>query len=140
MARSPGNFWKGNWTAALYIDDKGSQEQRDALSTIMSGKVGGAPAMIASLISTMKGVKFVPIKFDLKNLTVSIPGIFDFKGEPILGGDKKEPVKVQNHALYPTFDVASMGKATKSRYNDYGFDIDNTNKDVNWASLTMSGP
>jgi len=140
LAKSPGNFWKGNWTAALYIDEKADAKQREALTTIMSGKAGGPTAMIASLISTLKGTRFVPINFNLKQLTVNIPGIFDFKGEPILGGDKKTTVKVQNHPLAPVFATAQMGKGVRSRFTDYGFDIDNTGKDVNWAPVSMSGP
>src|SRR3972149_3204884 len=50
MAKAPGNFWKGNWTAALYIDDKANPGQREALQTIASGKAGGPTALLASLI------------------------------------------------------------------------------------------
>lgn len=140
LARSPGNFWKGNWTAALYLDEKANPAQRQALETIMSGKAGGPTAMIASLISTMMGTKYVPIKFNLKDLSVTIPGVFDFKGEPVVGGDKKKPVKIENHPLAPVFGGASIGKGTKSHFTDYGLNIDNTGKDVNWAPVAMSGP
>jgi len=140
LARAPGNFWKGNWTAALYIDEKADSRQREALTTIMSGKAGGPTALIASLIATMKGTKYVPINFSLKDLTINIPGVFEFKGEPVLGGDKKEPVMVANHPLSPVFGIASIGKAVRSRFSDYGFEIDNTGKDVNWAAADMSGP
>ncbi len=46
-SHSPGNFWKGNWTAALYLDNKATKEQQTALETIFGGKAGGAPAMLA---------------------------------------------------------------------------------------------
>lgn len=140
LARSPGNFWKGNWTAGLYIDEKADARQREALTTITSGKAGGPMAMIASLIGTLKGTKFVPFSVNLKEMSISIPGIFEFKWEPILGGDKKTPVKIENHPLAPVFDTANIGKGTKSQFKDYGFEIDNTGKDVNWAPVNMNGP
>ena len=86
LAKAPGNFWKGNWTAALYLDEEASPAQRQALETITSGKAGGPMAMIASLIGTMMGTKYVPIKFNLKDLSVTIPGILEFKGQPAVGG------------------------------------------------------
>lgn len=140
LAKSPGNLWKGNWTAAAYIDDKANEKQREALQIIMSGKAGGPMAIIASLIGTMKGTKFVPINTDFTKFEVNIPGIFEFKWEPILGGDKKTPIKVSNHPLSPIFAEASMGKAVKSHFKDYEYDIDNTGKDCNWAPVNMAGP
>ena len=140
MAKSPGNFWKGNWTAAAYIDEKADARQREAFQTILSGKAGGPTALLASLIGTMKGTKFVPIKADFKRMSISIPGIFDFKWEPVLGGDKKTPIKVSNHPLSPVFATANMGKAVRSHFKDYEFEFDNTGKDCNWAPVSMRGP
>lgn len=140
MAKAPGNFWKGNWTAALYIDEKANPAQREALQTIASGKAGGPMALLASLIGTMKGTKFVPIKADFKGMAISIPGIYDFKWEPIIGGDKKKPIRVTNHPLSPVFAEANMGKALTSHFKDYEFEFDNMGKDCNWAPVSMAGP
>ena len=57
---------EGNGTAAVYVDDRASSQQRDALSAIASGQAGGPPALIfGRLIDEAKflGVKFVPISF-----------------------------------------------------------------------------
>jgi hypothetical protein len=95
---------------------------------------------LASLIGTMKGTKFVPIKADFKGMAISIPGIYDFKWEPIIGGDKKKPIRVTNHPLSPVFAEANMGKALTSHFKDYEFEFDNTGKDCNWAPVSMAGP
>ena len=58
-----GVIWKGGWRAGVIFDEKANPSQRDALATIMTGKAGGAPAMIASLIKEMVGVEYAPISF-----------------------------------------------------------------------------
>src|SRR5579859_5430111 len=40
----PGNVLAGNWRDALYVDDKASPEQREALLAVFTGKLGGAIA------------------------------------------------------------------------------------------------
>lgn len=113
LAKSPGNLWKGNWTAAAYIDDKANEKQREALQVIMSGKAGGPMAILASLIGTMKGTKFVPIKTDFKKFEVHIPGIFEFKWEPILGGDKKTPIKSLQPSPFTNLCHGQYGESRK---------------------------
>lgn len=140
LSKAPGNFWKGNWTAALYLDEKTSKEQREALETVLGGKAGGPPAMLASLISTMKGIKYVPIKVDVKNHYVSIPNILEYHIEPTQGGNKKKPIVITNHPLDPAVGPVNEGKASKSYYSDYEIKFDNTGKDGNWAKFNFKGP
>src|SRR5262245_40427884 len=48
----PGKMRSGNWTAAAYVDEKGSAAQRDALGNIFSGKAGGPMgAVVAGLVT-----------------------------------------------------------------------------------------
>jgi len=96
--------------------------------------------LLASLIGTMKGTKYVPINADFKGMSVSVLGIFDFKWEPVLGGDKMNLIQVANHPVSTFFAEANMGKALKSHYEDYEFEFDNTVKDCNWAPVNMAGP
>ena len=140
LAMAPGNFWKGNWTGALYLDEKATKEQRKALETILGGKAGGPPAMLASLVSTFKGVKYVPIKIDAKKHLVSIPKILEYQIEPTEGANKKKPIVVSNHPLEPAVGPINEGKGSRSWYNDYGLSFDNKGKDGNWADFKFSGP
>lgn len=140
VGKSPGNFWKGNWTAALYLDDRANKEQREALETVMGGKVGGAPAMLASLIGTMKGLKYVPIKVDAKKHSVEVPNILEYQIESTEGGNKKKPIVVSNHPLEPAVGPINEGKGSKAWFKDYGMSFDNKGKDGNWADFKFSGP
>src|SRR5437870_5848794 len=76
----PGKMRDGNWTAAVYVDEKGSAAQRDALGTIFSGKAGGAlGAIFAGLVTKFLGVKPVPITFAAKGneRRLTIPDILE---------------------------------------------------------------
>jgi hypothetical protein len=139
-SHSPGNFWKGNWSAALYLDDKATKEQQTALETIFGGKAGGAPAMLAGLISDLKGMKWAPIDFDTGKIWVKVSGVLEYQLKPTEGGEKKEPIQVTNHPLSPAVDAMNMGVGVKSHFKDFGMEWDNTGKDGNYAAFHFKGP
>lgn len=41
LAHIPGNILKGNWKVRVYIDDKATAQQKDALIKVWTGKAGG---------------------------------------------------------------------------------------------------
>jgi hypothetical protein len=64
-AHIPGNILKGNWRALVYVDEKSTQAQQDALLSVFTGKLGGPIADLAALIGEVVGVERVPITFTL---------------------------------------------------------------------------
>ena len=46
----PGNILQGNWKVAVYVDDKATQQQQDALLNVWTGKLGGPVADLAKLV------------------------------------------------------------------------------------------
>src|SRR5215469_5149175 len=65
VAHLPGNILAGNWRIAVYIDDKASDKQMDALLHVYTGKAGGPIADIAKLVGEVVAVERVPITFDV---------------------------------------------------------------------------
>jgi hypothetical protein len=65
-AHIPGNILKGNWQALVYVDDKATQQQQDALLAVFTGKLGGPIADTASLIGEVVGVERAPITFTVE--------------------------------------------------------------------------
>src|SRR5947199_10125925 len=63
IARTPGPMAEGNWSVALYLDERANEQQRESLQAIFTGSVGGPVAALAPFISTVLGVKTVPITF-----------------------------------------------------------------------------
>ena len=66
LTHIPGNVLKGNWKAALYVDDDASPAQHDALISVFSGKLGGPIADLAKLIGEVVSVEKVPIEFTVR--------------------------------------------------------------------------
>jgi len=66
VAHVPGNILQGNWTAAIFVDDKASKEQEEALLKVYTGQAGGPVADLAKLIGTVVSVERAPIRFDVQ--------------------------------------------------------------------------
>jgi len=63
VAHVPGNILKGNWRAAVYLSDKASKKQEEALLKVYTGKLGGPVADLVKLIGEVVSVERVPIEF-----------------------------------------------------------------------------
>jgi len=57
----PGNVLAGNWKAVVYVDDRCTEVQQEALLNVFTGKLGGAIADLAALIGEVVAVERVPI-------------------------------------------------------------------------------
>jgi hypothetical protein len=62
----PGNVLAGNWKAAVFVDDKASKEQEDAMLKLFTGQLGGAIADLAALIGEVVSVERAAITFDVE--------------------------------------------------------------------------
>jgi hypothetical protein len=60
----PGNILKGNWRIIIFIDDKATDEQQEALVNAFTGKLGGPMADLAQLYGEVVAVERVPITFE----------------------------------------------------------------------------
>ena len=65
LVHIPGNVLKGNWTRQLYVDERASNAQADAVIDAMTGKRGGPLADLAGLIGKEMPARRAPITFDL---------------------------------------------------------------------------
>ncbi len=129
---TPGNMVTGpKWRAALYLDDRASKEQAEALSKIFSGQGGGFMANVAALIGEVMGVRATPIQFGIegKKRWMRIPAVLELEVEGVKGGDPKREATVTNPALYAGagFDPV-ISRSTKYTYHDHGLEWDNTGK------------
>jgi hypothetical protein len=63
----PGNILEGNWRQLVYVDDRASDEQAEALLDAFSGKLGGPLADLAQLVGDRIGVERVPISHEIND-------------------------------------------------------------------------
>ncbi len=65
LNRIPGNALDGNWKAAIFVDDKATDEQHEAILAVYTGKKGGPLADLAQLMGEVVSVDRVPIEFSI---------------------------------------------------------------------------
>ena len=63
VVQIPGNALKGNWRAQVFVDDRASPEQQEALVAVFSGQKGGPVADLAGLLGEVVGVERAPIQY-----------------------------------------------------------------------------
>ena len=87
VAHVLGNILEGNWTAAIFLDDKASAAQEEAVLKVYTGKAGGPVADLAKLIGTVVSVERAPIRFDVAGGkgTLEIGTDYYAELEPYLG-------------------------------------------------------
>jgi len=136
---TPGVMAEGNWSVAVYVDERGSAAQRAGLEAIVSGLAGGPLARLAPLMTTRLPTKAVPIAVgvDGKRRTLSIPGIADVVVDGIAGVGDKE-VWLDNVGHFAARRLAAA-RGAGSRFRDHAFDFDNSGKNghyapIDWAS------
>jgi len=66
IAHVPGNILEGNWRAAVYLDNKVSPQQEEAILKVYTGKLGGPVGDLVKLIGEVVSVEKVPIMFDVQ--------------------------------------------------------------------------
>ncbi len=87
-----GNAWAGEATDAkmgFFFDERGNEKQREALQRIFMGKAGGFMAEFAKFFGDIRGIEFVPIRFeiakDLAYWSAEIPGKVVARAEALTG-------------------------------------------------------
>ena len=96
-AQWPGAIHEGNGSVLLFVDEKASAEQREALLTIGSGQAGGLPfEILATTFSNLLEPQFVPINFKIDgiNSTATIGNSFRIVLESIKNPVTGEPEQV----------------------------------------------
>lgn len=121
MIEIPGLMSRGNWTAALFVDEKASIYATKALTRIFTGKVGGSTHLLSILVGNFLGVRQVPITYETQGQTriVKIDKIVDGAISPIRGKEKGENVVIRNSEYWIAPDV-TVAKADKSRFRAFG--------------------
>ena len=116
----PGNVLKGNWRAAVHVDDKSTPEQQEAILNVWTGKLGGPIADLAQLIGEVVSVDRAPITFQVEGGkgTLKIGEIAEAGMEPYLGPTGQ--VTTLNETAFTTIpgSPAYVAKATNFRSNN----------------------
>lgn len=112
----PGNVLAGNWKVALFVDDKASDPQADALVAAFSGKLGGPLADTASLVGEVAAVERAPITFDVREGkgTLIVGDVAECVMEPYRGPTGQ--VTTLNESIFTTIPGAPAWVSKASKY------------------------
>lgn len=135
-----GNMMTHKWEAALYVDQRASPPQREALQAILGGKAGGVFGVLAPYIGTLHGVRFVPIEFTVsgKRRSLKIPEIAEMRVELIAGQDGQE-VLIRNAPFGVTSEL-TVAKSERLQLADFGWKWDLSEKTSYVAPFAAKGP
>jgi hypothetical protein len=89
VAHIPGNVLEGNWRELVFVDDRATDEQADAMIEAFTGKLGGPLADLAELVGEYVGVERASIKHEIVDGagTLTVGDKIDCKMHPYTGPD-----------------------------------------------------
>jgi hypothetical protein len=136
MMDLPGIMSRGNWTAALFVDEKASAQAVKALTRIFTGRVGGTTHLLSILVGQFLGVRQVPISYETQGETrvIKIKDYVDGAITPIRGKRPGELVTIHN-ADYWIGPEVTVARADKSRFRGYGRNWNLTGKSCEICQL-----
>ncbi len=150
LAYFKGNIWAGETKASigLFFDEKANPQQREALQMIFSGKAGGFMAEFAKLIENVRGIEYVPIRFevsdDLSRWSAEIPGKVIAKAEALSGpmtplGKRVQTINAPGSETGPG-TTATWGKAITDEVDAMGFKWEWNGRSSKHIPFDWSGP
>jgi hypothetical protein len=143
--RIPANVFLGNWTVGVYLDQRASQPQAQALGDIFAGNAGGWPAMLSSLIGNLLPPKQVPIQFQTVDgeHNITIPGLLEVGSErvpnPLPGQPPLDP-KVSDLAVPFYTGSVNVRRSRTLRLSDPGMSFQYTGRSSLVGQFDYSGP
>ena len=115
---SPKQMTDGGWKVALYLDDRATPEQSEALGAVFSGGAGGH---LAGLIGEVAGVTPAAITFDRSNgsLRAEVAGVLTMSAEEVKGQDGVSAPVITNPLLWAITQPATQARAGDVSYHGH---------------------
>ena len=121
MMDMPGIMSRGNWTAALFVDENASAMAVKGLTRIFTGRVGGTTHLLSILVGQFLGVRQIPITYETQGETriVSLENTATAPSTPVRAKEPGQNVMIRNSQYWIGPDVI-VSRADKSRFRGFG--------------------
>lgn len=141
MIEIPGLMSRGNWTAALIIDEKAGIQAVRALTRIWTGRAGGTTGLLSILVGKFLGVQQAPVSYDVDGTTrvVKVPKMIDGAITPVPSNDKGGEVVITNSQYWIAPDI-TVARADKSRMRGFGRNWDFRGRSAELCRIDWRGP
>ena len=113
----------GNWRVGVYLDDAASDRQEEKLGALLSGQLGGPPAMLGPLIGEMLGVEKASITYseDGRGHHVRIGDATEVGVADFVALEGQDPVRLTN-VFHPSNTTLTVAPATSAHLSTFGTD------------------
>ena len=141
LGEIPGRMADGNWTVALYVDERASQAAFDGFAAILSGKAGGSTGLLGLLVSTVLGAERAPVEIvrEGRRRSIRVGRKIEGEIEALEGAVPGEPVTIANSRYWMGPDVV-VARGLRSRLRDYGRMWDFAGRSAEICAIDWSGP
>lgn len=124
-AKYPNAIHEGNGHVVLFVDEAASDEQANAVATVLSGQVGGMPwEALAGTVSRFDGPVRAPVEIaaDGRRSRVRVPGSVDVQLTPLLnpvtGAENDVHIVYPNGGFFWNDGEMATTEAMKADYGD----------------------
>ena len=136
---------EGNGTAQLFITNKATEEQRQAIMSIVSGQAkGDGPfALFAGTFKYFLEPQLVDINVNLngKKSSFSVPGVMDVQTEsftnPVTGEEQDTKIQLPKGFIWK---LAEAAKSKIMRIITQSINFDHSGQDAFYAVVDFKGP
>jgi hypothetical protein len=117
----PGKMERGNWTTALWIDDRATDEQFEKIENIFTGAARGTTGLFKLLVGKYLGAERAPISYKTEGQkrSLSVGKFIQGAVEPIAGSRENEEVSVVNTQYWMGPEVV-VARAAQGRVRAFG--------------------
>lgn len=131
VADTPPAMTEGNWKVGVFVDDRASSEQSEALGGVFSGQMGGPMAALTPLIGEMLGMESAPIDYedDGRSHRVKIGDKVDIEIEDFVPEGGSEVAKLTG-MVHPANSTLTIAYAKRSSVSAFG---------LSWSNVGQNG-
>ena len=121
---APALMGEGNWRVGVLLDDGADATQVDAFHHVLTGELGGPPAVLTPLISELLGLEQVPVTFEevdgqhRARFGASNVGVDDLHAT-----EDQDAVRLVN-VFHPANDTLTMTRGVGSKIDAFGIAYD----------------
>jgi hypothetical protein len=143
-AKYPGAIHEGRGHVVLFIDERASQEQVEALTAILSGKMGGMPwEALAGTIDRFDGPIRKPVEMTIagERSRVHVPGAIDLSltplKDPVTGADKEVHIVYPNGGFFWNEAAVATTGTMRAVHGDFHLEWPGryaSTAEVNWTN------
>lgn len=137
----PGRMARGNWTTAVYIDERASDEAFDRLVAILTGRARGTTGLLSILVGECLGAERAPVAFETEGDTRRLTAGKAIRGAvaPVRGAAGGRDVTIENTPYWIGTPV-TVAEASEGRVRAFGrvWDFDGRSAEI--CSIHWHGP